>query len=505
LSKRELIRAIWPNSAVEENNLNQQISVLRKVLCDPVGTGPGSGNRFIITDPGRGYRFVQDVQRLATTPPDSLSQAEPSSELKLPEPAKPVDPEQRALHYFVGGPWAWLRRVAPKAQSGWFACALSLLLLAGSAHLIARKHSASLPAPAVRISATSTHNASALRDYRAALMINSTRGSTQSQNAIPLLERAVQLDPSFAPAWGALAENYTFTTDFTPTGALPLSAQEVQRRMTRAAMRAIELAPDAPETLRSAAWVSMQNHDWSEAERRLQRAIQLAGPRDYAANFYYGWFLMNVGRAREATSYIDLAIRAAPQLLRPVTFRAALYEMQGDFAAAKALLDASRSRQGDPALLVQGLIMIDLERGDTADLRRLLAQDGPCPILDDARGALRQLRARFTALSVKGIHTQYLPIADFAAFLGDRGLSIEALRANEATQNLHAIWRPVLNSVRREPAFRSLVEEVGLADYWRTTGHWSDFCRPTRDGTFSCDAVAVAPRASMASSAVGSL
>lgn len=56
VDKVTLMKAIWPNVVVEENNLNQNISVLRRVL----GECPGE-HRFIVTVPGRGYRFVASV------------------------------------------------------------------------------------------------------------------------------------------------------------------------------------------------------------------------------------------------------------------------------------------------------------------------------------------------------------------------------------------------------------------------------------------------------------
>src|SRR5579862_8602552 len=46
--KEELLDAVWPGLVVEENNLQVQISTLRKLL------GPGA----IVTIPGRGYQFV---------------------------------------------------------------------------------------------------------------------------------------------------------------------------------------------------------------------------------------------------------------------------------------------------------------------------------------------------------------------------------------------------------------------------------------------------------------
>ncbi len=57
LDKATLMKAVWPNVVVEENNLNQSISLLRRVL----GENPGE-YRFIVTVPGRGYRFVADVR-----------------------------------------------------------------------------------------------------------------------------------------------------------------------------------------------------------------------------------------------------------------------------------------------------------------------------------------------------------------------------------------------------------------------------------------------------------
>ncbi len=56
VEKSTLLQAVWPNVIVEENNLNQNISVLRKVLGERAGE-----HRFIVTVPGRGFRFVAPV------------------------------------------------------------------------------------------------------------------------------------------------------------------------------------------------------------------------------------------------------------------------------------------------------------------------------------------------------------------------------------------------------------------------------------------------------------
>src|SRR3954466_5601871 len=62
VDKDELIRAVWPDTAVEENNLTQNISLLRRLF----GEGRGE-HRYIATVPGRGYQLVATV-RVATPP-----------------------------------------------------------------------------------------------------------------------------------------------------------------------------------------------------------------------------------------------------------------------------------------------------------------------------------------------------------------------------------------------------------------------------------------------------
>src|SRR5215510_955720 len=64
LEKEELMREIWPDAFVEENNLNQNVSTLRRVLGETRGE-----NRFIVTLPGRGYRFTTDVKELPEEAP----------------------------------------------------------------------------------------------------------------------------------------------------------------------------------------------------------------------------------------------------------------------------------------------------------------------------------------------------------------------------------------------------------------------------------------------------
>src|SRR5215469_10571081 len=59
VTKDELMRAVWPDTFVEEANLSRNIFLLRKAL----GESP-QDHQYIVTVPGRGYRFAEDVQLL---------------------------------------------------------------------------------------------------------------------------------------------------------------------------------------------------------------------------------------------------------------------------------------------------------------------------------------------------------------------------------------------------------------------------------------------------------
>jgi len=58
VEKDELMRRVWPDSVVEENNLTVNMSALRKALAE----SPGE-HKYVVTVPGRGYQFVAKVQQ----------------------------------------------------------------------------------------------------------------------------------------------------------------------------------------------------------------------------------------------------------------------------------------------------------------------------------------------------------------------------------------------------------------------------------------------------------
>ncbi len=116
--KEDLMRSLWPDSFVEEVNLANKISVLRKVLEDtePAGT-------YIQTVPKLGYRFLPPVTRVWNSGPAPAN--------SKPQPVKAEEPAIR----FIALPFiilnadervAFLGHSLPEAISGSLAAVRSL-------------------------------------------------------------------------------------------------------------------------------------------------------------------------------------------------------------------------------------------------------------------------------------------------------------------------------------------------------------------------------------------
>jgi Tol biopolymer transport system component/DNA-binding winged helix-turn-helix (wHTH) protein len=79
IAKEELMELVWQDQYVEEANLTVQISALRKALGETKNE-----HRFIVTVPGRGYRFVAEVEN-GDSKPDVVIETRTTSHVLLQE------------------------------------------------------------------------------------------------------------------------------------------------------------------------------------------------------------------------------------------------------------------------------------------------------------------------------------------------------------------------------------------------------------------------------------
>lgn len=108
MEKDELMSKVWPNTVVEEANLAQHISTLRKTL----GESPGD-HSYIVTLPGRGYRFVAEVRKASEQADELVVEKRTMSRIIMEETASgdgETDLQSQAYEAHLNRP------VLPRAQ-----------------------------------------------------------------------------------------------------------------------------------------------------------------------------------------------------------------------------------------------------------------------------------------------------------------------------------------------------------------------------------------------------
>jgi tetratricopeptide (TPR) repeat protein len=109
VSKDDLLKTVWPDSFVEESNLSQSIFLLRKALGETA-----QDHRYIVTIPGRGYRFAENVRLIGADEADLIVETHSQTKMTVeetesgPEEGKSVSFLQK-LHQ---GPWSWILPIA---------------------------------------------------------------------------------------------------------------------------------------------------------------------------------------------------------------------------------------------------------------------------------------------------------------------------------------------------------------------------------------------------------
>ncbi len=127
------------------------------------------------------------------------------------------------------------------------------------------------------------------------------------EKGIALLRQAIDIDPSYAIAYAGISNAYvslSLAGERYPGDVLP-NAKE-------AAVKAVEI-DDLLSEAHSALGIAIFWHDWNwpEAEKHLVRALEL-DPNNATAHFYYGEFLMRIGRQEEGTAEKKRATEIEP-------------------------------------------------------------------------------------------------------------------------------------------------------------------------------------------------
>jgi TolB-like protein len=335
-----------------------------------------------------------------------------------------------------------------------------------------------------------TTNIEAYDKFLRANTLHGQGGASAIVQAAQLYREALALDPTFARAWVGL-----YQTLFGSTIWIPDKALSARNEMKSASEHVAALAPDAWWTQELRSFQFSTEHKWSEAEAAARAAGASAPPSADLCRIPIA-----LGRADDAVSCLERVRQADPLSLSV----SVLLQMALDTAHrpddAQAEYQRSATLIGDHAIVdFRALQRLWLHKASAAavagQLRRFLQHEDPKMALhhtladrpDDAEAARAAIRAAFVD-PVNQDSTRIDQILIYADHYGDRDLALAALRKyfDLNGPNFHQLWWPYESGLRSDPRFKSILRDLGLADYFRTSGKWGDFCKPVGEADFEC-------------------
>jgi TolB-like protein/DNA-binding winged helix-turn-helix (wHTH) protein/Flp pilus assembly protein TadD len=160
-------------------------------------------------------------------------------------------------------------------------------------------------------------------------------------NALRHLDRAIRLDPNFAPAYATRAEVYIPLVSW---GAIP--PRESLAKAEEDARKALSLDDTMADAHIGMAAVHVMRTEWSEAEREFQRALAL-NPNHYIAHDWHGYLLGDIGNHDGEMAEIKLSCRLDPVTEFPHKSLGAVYLETGRYT--EAIAEAQKALELSPA------------------------------------------------------------------------------------------------------------------------------------------------------------
>ena len=336
ISKDELFEAVWPDTFVEENNLDKAIHSIRQFLGEKAGE-----QRYIETIRKHGYRFVAEVRRVEPgNEVDSAdgSTANISSVPAVENVAKQENPKDEVGTFDTNSGLdnsndpvsIWQRPLF------WIALIPAIgLAVFGGWYLFGRSDVAEKGSDNVQV-APSLSRSKAYDLYVRGKVKVASENREDTLAAIKILEEAITVDPDLAEAHAQLARGYNTMAFKYSSGA---EAKRYHENAEVSIEKAINLNPNLAEAHFARGlilWTHTKGFPHEQAIQSYKRSIAL-DPNVDETHHQLSVVYSHVGLMEEAEQSVKKAIELNPNntLAR---FRAGVYlAYQGKFDDALAI------------------------------------------------------------------------------------------------------------------------------------------------------------------------
>lgn len=457
-SREDLLELCWDGQVVGDNAISRVISLLRRALDTVSG---GAVRLQTITKVGFTI-IVDEPIRIDVT------EAPPSSLAELDAPA-PLPPRRWSRRLIVGG-----------------AVVAGVSAVAG--YRFWTGSDGRMPDP------------QALDLYQRGQLIQKSGEPGGMRQAMAYYEQAVEIDPGYADAWGALAIGYRHGGD----GFIKGPREAYVRLVHSAAGRALELDADQPDARMALATIDSEFGRWGEHEVKLREIVRRS------PDYWYGWaqldlLMQNVGRFNEGVTYRRRMLGIDPMI--PVAWALlarGLHYAGRDHEADFALRNAFERWPANSVLWrMRFMILIGGERyREAAAFARDIRNQPEDRRVQEIEADVRLAEALATGAGKERIlaylrKLSHLPVEAVPAFvpaivrLGDVVMAFDWLRTYYFGGSLNGrpvpppqsfeardtavLFSPPMLEQKDDVQFSRLLQETGLEAYWKKSGVQPDF------------------------------
>ncbi len=301
--------------------------------------------------------------------------------------------------------------------------------------------------------------------YLQARALGVQNGLAGDVKSVPLFEQVIAKDPSFAPAFAGLAAAMAARSG-TGQGASP----DELARMQAAGEKALELDPLLAEAYGALGMIYARQAQWERSEKSFRRALEL-DPND---SVIYGNFALNLlfplGRIGEAVSRLQTGVKHDPLAPRLRFILANALIAAGRFDEAVGYCEhlpegySGRNEWLARALVGQGRIPQAVQILEASVRRDGAMEDLALGTLGYAYGrAGRRVDAEKIVAATSVPYNQAMTFAG----LGDREHTIEALERMAPLGPMRLgrdLNYPEFAFVRADPRLKALRKSVGLPE-----------------------------------------
>jgi TolB-like protein/Flp pilus assembly protein TadD len=279
-----------------------------------------------------------------------------------------------------------------------------------------------------------------------------------TSQTISLYEEAIQKDPTFAPAYAALAE-----TRLIRSGNSNFDPPEEVAKLLAAALKAVELDPLSAESYEALGAAYAREGQWEQAEKSFRRALQIQPGRAESHADFAAYYLLPLGRVEAAIQELRIAVKGEP---RYKSFLGDTLEDAGREREAIALCESLRPEDPNKE---QCNMSARVRSGGAAEAIQFYESDPGKPRNWNALGCAyarlgRREEAEKAVFNVKGGDGG----AQIYACLGDKDRVFEALDRDVPFGPIRMGWfllrvdREHRGLLAGDPRLQALRKKVGL-------------------------------------------